>query len=167
MCSNPSIVGKACEFNLQAMSSTYKSAGSTSGGSILNLDAIDTVPGTTGALASSIQTDSMVLSASFPDERSDRKAVCLRPQVNVGNKTTYVVSGAVGLSPGTALEFWFSEKITISVKSTTDSAPLFILEAANARISNNVQLSLNTDYMILLSVDRWILTAQMVTLVSR
>jgi hypothetical protein len=150
------------------MSSTYKSAaGSTSGGSILNLDAIDTITGTTGALASSIQTDSMALSASFPDERSDRKAVCLRPQVNVGNKTTYVVSSAVGLPPGTALEFWFSDKISISVKSTTDSAPLFILEAANARVSNNVQLSLNTDYMILLSVDRWILTAQMVTLVSR
>lgn len=167
VCSSASIVGKACEFNLQAISSTFKSAASsTSSGSILNLEAIDTIPGTTGTLASSIQTDSIVLSAVFADERSDRKAVCLRPPLNVGNKTTYVVSSAVSLSPGTALEFWFSDKITISVKSNTDSAPAFVLEAGNARVSNNVQLSLNIDYMILLSVDRWILTAQMVTLVS-
>ncbi len=166
---NDQFIGRQCEISVKGSATTFVSLDSATVQDVFDTGLIDTVPAASAALTVSIGRAtgaSASLSASFAGTGFDRKAICLKPQMSISNKTIFIASSAGNLPRGSALEYWLSGLISVSIKQGFTTYQTFELSVGDRVNSANAALSLNTDYIVLIGTSGLTMTAQLVRTVS-
>jgi hypothetical protein len=169
ICNTPYYIGKLCEINIQASSSSFVSFDTLSNTSSINVEAANSLPGSSPANYT-FSNNAVQVAATFSDTETARRSMCLNPSLLVAGVQTFIAFKIPSAqSAGTAVEVWLTDangqyRVSTSVTQSSTGQQLKL----NSGESASVQLSVNTPYIIIIEVDSSasLLTSQVLTTVS-